>query len=326
MKLGYKKLLEHIEKNPSPVYLFSGQENFLKEELLGKVMSGFDPDFNVDVFYGGESSGEDIVSGAVTFAFGTSRRLVVVKKAEQLTQKDRERILCYLENPSPETLLILMAEVKSGSDRFFSKVAEAGAEIEFRAMYENEVMPWLMDRAHALGKSLTPRAAHELMENAGQDLRLLANEVEKLCIEVGERREISGEDVQALSGKSRLRTTFELVDAIGRKKRNLALRVLSSLIQRGKTAPEIVGLLAWQFRRIWRVKICIEKGMKLPEIAKVLRIHRFHTRGLISQAAKFSHEKLRESFTSLLETDVKAKSGERPSIALELLIIRLCQE
>ena len=165
-----------------------------------------------------------------------------------------------------------------------------------------------------------------IKERVGQDLRVLANELEKISIEVGERREIGPEDVQTVAGESRIRTGFELVDAIGGKKRNVALRILSSIIQQGKSAPEIIGLLAWQFRRIWRVKTCMEKGMKLPEIAKVLRIHTFHTRGLITQAGKFSHEKLRETFSALLETDVKTKSGERPSVALELLIIRLCQE
>lgn len=326
MKLDYRKLLQHIEKKPSRVYLLSGLEEFLKEELLGKVISGFGSDFNLDIFYGGESSGEDIVSRALTFPFGGTRRLIVVKKAEELQDADKERILSYVENPLDSTLLVLEAGVKSGSNRFFKTVAEAGIEIDFRPMYENEVIPWLMDRARVFGKRLTPRAAHELKEHAGQDLRVLANELEKLSIEVGERREISPEDVQTVAGESRIRTAFELVDAIGGKKRNLALRILSSIIQQGKTAPEIIGLLAWQFRRIWRVKICIEKGMKLPEIAKALRIHTFHTRGLIPQAGKFSHEKLRETFAALLETDVKTKTGERPSVALELLIIRLCQE
>jgi DNA polymerase-3 subunit delta len=326
MRLDYKKLLQHIEENPSPVYLFSGQENFLKEELLRKLISKFNPGFNLDVLYGGESSGEDIVSRALTFPFGVSRRLVVVKSAEQLPDADRKKILSYIENPSPDTLFILMAEVKSGSDRFFSKVAEAGVEIDFRAMYENEVAPWLVSRARALGKRLTPKAAYELKERAGRDLRLLANELEKLSTEVGERGEIKLEDVQTLAGESKVNTAFELVDAIGRKKRNLGLRILSSLIQRGKTAPEIVGLLAWQLRRVWRAKSYIEKGMKLDEISKALKIPRFHTRGLIAQAGKFSHEKLREGFTALLETDVKTKSGEAPAIALELLIIRLCQE
>ncbi len=325
MKLGYKELSGHIEENPSPVYLFSGQENFLKEELLRKLISKFSLGFNLDVLYGGESSGEDIVSRALTFPFGTSRRLVVVRSAEQLLDVDRERILSYIENPSPDTLLILVAEVKSGSDRFFSKVAEVSVEIDFRTMYENEVVPWLVSRARALGKRLTPKAAYELKELAGRDLRLLANELEKLSIEVGERKEIKLEDVQTLAGGSRVNTTFELVDAIGRKRRNLALRILSSLIQQGKAAPEIIGLLAWQFRRLWRVKIYVEKGMQLHEIAKVLKIPGFHTRGLIAQAGKFSHEKLRESFTALLETDVKTKSGEAPAIALELLIVRLCQ-
>jgi len=325
MKLDYRKLSNHVEKNLSPVYVFSGEEEFLKEELLKELISRFNSGFNINVFYGGESSGEDIVSSALTLPFGSSRRLVIVKSAEQLTQKDRERIFCYLENPSSETLFVLEALVKSGSNSFFNKVSKIGVEIDFRAMYENEVLPWLMDRAKALGKRLPPRVAYGMKEHTGCGLRLLANELDKLILEVGDRREISIGDVEAITGESRVVSPFELVNAIGSQNRNLALKVLSSLLQRGKNSHEIIALLAWQFRRIWSAKVYTEKGMRSAEVAKLMKVPNFSARGLIKQAQKFSHNKLRNVFAQLLETDVKTKSGESPALALEVLVIRLCR-
>ena len=329
MKLPAGKLLQHFKENTSPVYLLSGEESFLKEELVKKIVSTLPPeslDFDYDIFHGGENSGEDIVSQALTFPFGSSHRLIVVKSAELLKKEDREKILTYVENPSASTYLILLADIKNTRDSFFSKVAQKAVEVDFRTMYDNEIPAWLRKRALLFEKQLSTRAAYELKEHAGTDLRLLASELEKLSIQVGDRKEIEAEDVETSVGESKLRTGFEFADAIVEKKATLALKVLSSLLQHGKTAAEIIGLLAWQFRRIWKAKIYMEKGMRGPEIAKELRIPYFHIRKLVSYTERFSHSRLEEIFSALLETDIKAKTGESPALALELLVIRLCRQ
>ena len=326
MKLDYKKLLRHIVENPSPVYLFSGEEDFLKGELIRKLMSEFNAGFGVNIFYAGENPAEEILSAAMTVPFASGKKLVLVKSAEKFSGSDREKMLSYFENPSPDTLVLLEARVRSGADSFFSKVAKLGVEINFRAMYENEIIPWLMNRARVYGKRLLPKAAYELKEQAGRDLRVLANELEKLLVKVGERGEITLEDVKATTGESRVRSAFEFADAISGKKKNLAFRILSSLIQQGKTPPEIIGILAWQFRRIWLAKCHSEKGMKLAEITRAMKIPHFSARGLVTQAKKFSDDKLNDIFTILLDTDIKTKTGESSAFALELLVIRLCEE
>ncbi len=328
MKLTYKQILQDIEKNPSPVYLFSGKENFLKEEFLKQILATIPPElagFNYDVFYGGENSGEEIISQALAFPFGTSRRLVVVKSAELLNEKDREKILSYVDNPSENTLLILLADVKDSKTSFFSRVLRKGREINFRSMYANEIIPWLRNRAKASGKELSPRAAYELKERAGGDLRSLANELDKLYALTSGRKEIEVEDVDISAGKGRVRTGFEFADAIGKKKKSDALNILFSLIQQGEPAPRIIGLLAWQFRRIWKAKICMENGMQVQKISKAMNVPLFVARELAGQARRFSQDKLEDSFSALLETDIKTKSGAPSKLTLQLLVIRLCQ-
>ena len=64
--------------------------------------------------------------------------------------------------------------------------------------------------------------------------------------------------------------------------------------------------------------------MREPEIAKELRIPPFHIRNLVSHARRFSHSRLEEIFPALLETDIKANTGESPALALEFLAVRLC--
>lgn len=329
MKVAYGKLVQHVKENPSPVYLFSGEEGFLKDELLKQIISAIPLEpvsFNYDVFYGGENSGAEIVSRALTFPFGASRRLIVVKSAKLLAEEDREKLLSYLESPPEFTLLILSADIKSTQAGFFGKVARRSVEIDFKTMYDNEIVPWLKNRANGLGKRLGFRAAYELKEHTGTNLRQLTNELEKLSVQVGERKEIEVEDVRLSVGESRIRTGFELADAIGNKREAAALNVLSSLIEQGKSAPEIIGLLAWQFRRIWKTKIRMEAGLGHGEIAKALNIPGFAVRGLAAQAKRFSHSKLEESFSLLLKTDIGTKSGEIRPLALELLVIRLCRD
>ena len=66
--------------------------------------------------------------------------------------------------------------------------------------------------------------------------------------------------------------------------------------------------------------------MKLAEITRAMKIPHFSARGLVTQAKKFSDDKLNDIFTILLDTDIKTKTGESSALALELLVIRLCEE
>ena len=328
--MNYQEFLGKLGKGKvEPIYLFSGEEDFLKEEVLKKLKAHLlkteTADLNYQLFYGREAKGGEITETASTLPFISEKRLVVVKEADRLPASDKDEIIRYAQAPSPFTCLVLMSSKFDRRERFYSNLMKSGKEVSFKPVYEKDLINWIIFRGKERGKQIAPRAAFELKERVGKSLRELESELSKLLIYAGDKKEIGAEEVRALVGESKEVKTYNLTEAIGEKKTGKALKILRKLLEDGKKAPEIIGLITWQMRRMARVKARIDKGEAQNEALESLDVPAFLWRRFISQIKNFSLQKLRENFYHLLQADLQSKSGRlNPRLVLELLVIKLC--
>lgn len=75
-------------------------------------------------------------------------------------------------------------------------------------------------------KKISSDALSELVARIGPQPRQLANEVEKVCLYVGERGEITEADVDAVCAKNKMSRAFALGDALGNRNLPVLLRCL----------------------------------------------------------------------------------------------------
>ena len=75
-------------------------------------------------------------------------------------------------------------------------------------------------------KRISDDALAELVARIGPQPRQLANEVEKLCLYVGDRAEITKADVNAICTKNKMARAFALGDALGNRNLPVLLRCL----------------------------------------------------------------------------------------------------
>ncbi|HSG27145.1 MAG TPA: hypothetical protein VLA34_01605, partial [Candidatus Krumholzibacterium sp.] len=124
MKAGlgyYRKIFSEITAgNVSCVYLLSGEENFIMEEMAQKIISsaiGEDTSgFNLDVEYGSEIDMERFISTANSYPFMGEKRVLLLKELERL--KGNWKVLVeYCKKPAPSTVLILMLGTHDESGR-----------------------------------------------------------------------------------------------------------------------------------------------------------------------------------------------------------------
>ena len=313
----------------SPLYLFSGPEEFLKEEVLkklrGALLAPEAVDLNYHLFYGKEDSGARIVETALTLPFMAEKRLVVVKEGEKLRAADKKEIIHYAHSPSPSTCLVILLNKIDRRESFYSLLIKSGEEVSFKPVSTRDIHNWIMNRARAEGKRITPQAAFELKERIGGNLRELTGHLTKLFLYTGDKKDIGVEEVRALVGEGRETSSFDITEAISEIKKDKALKILGKILSEGGEAPEIIGLIAWQMRRIAEAKSRIKRGDVPAEVCQSLRIPPFFRKKFLSQVKKFSLPELGKSFSYLLEADRKFKRGGlTPDLVLELLVIKLC--
>ena len=330
--MRYQELIREIKTGRiKPVYLFSGEEEYLKGDALRRIKDTLiKPEFsqfNYDLLAGKEIEGTELLNKLLTLPAGGGKRLILIRDAQKLNPSVKEKIIDYLKNPSQDACLILWAPKVDLRKKFYATIEKQGESIAFYPLRDRELSLWVRDYLSRRKRKISADALDLLMERVGNNLGEMAGELEKLFIYIGKKNEINLEDVESLVGAIKTHTIFELTDAIGKKREKGALGILSRMMDEGTSATEILYMIVRQFRLLLRTQNLLEKKFSENKIIQALAVRPFVVKNLIIQARNFSLEKLIETFENLLQAEIEIKSSiKTPRMILELLILNLCRE
>ncbi len=304
----------------SPVYYLYGDEDFLISEaidaLIGEIMKDTNRDFNLDIFYGAESDGQEIVACANAFPMLAERRLVIVREFEYIENKDP--LYSYIEKPSPTTSLVLAS---SKSD---PKIRGAAAAVEFRRLRVYELRKWVSDRAKRCGKEMSSEVAEVLLTYVENSLQTLDREIEKASVFVGEKKTIDDVDIATVAGASKTYNVFQLTKAVGNRDLKRSLEILERMMEVGEPPVLMVAMLTKHFMALLRFAEGQRKKMSNSELASMLRAGSSRVNEFTVQLRKFSTADLENSFTSLVRADEKLKfTSEDPRSVMTVLLHEL---
>ncbi|HNX81041.1 MAG TPA: hypothetical protein PKL77_02725 [Candidatus Omnitrophota bacterium] len=118
------------------VYLFVGQDNPAKQiklkEIKDSTLAQNISDFNQDIVYAKDITLRDLQERLLCLPVQSSKRLVVIKQAQQLKEDAREYILSYAQNPSPRVTFVVDMEYRQAKDSFFDALSRLASTIHFK--------------------------------------------------------------------------------------------------------------------------------------------------------------------------------------------------
>lgn len=314
------------QRAPAPLYLIVGEEDLLRDAALAAIKSavlGDGGEFNYDLFYGDDASGVDVLTCASEMPVFAERRVVVVKAAEKLPSRESEVLLDFLKQPVETTTLVFVSAKLDGRLKFSQALGRAAVVIDCAPLREAPAASWVARDAERLGLRLEDQAAQVLKEVAGESLYRVRRELEKLASYVPSGRAVTAADVHLLRGLEPGASVFDLTLAIAESHRGRALSILARNLEAGEAPLRILGSLAWQYRRLWKMKELLAIGGRDGEVARTLRMDPMKVRSFLG---RFSEEHLQTALRLFLEADAQLKggSGSHPRVVLEWLLLRLC--
>jgi DNA polymerase III subunit delta len=247
-----------------------------------------------------------------------------------------DRLLAYLPTMPTSTRLFLVESKTLNANNPILKYAQQGQNgyvREFKPLGEEKLRDWLQQRTKDQVAQLTREGANLLAVSLGHNLRLLDQELAKLAGFVGYGRPITADDVRTLVNAVQEADIFGLVDALGLRQREQAIRRLQELLASGANELYLLTMVARQFRLILAAKDLAMPGTsgavkrKPDEIGQELNIrHGFIVDKLLKQAQQFSIQELEEIQRRILAVDQALKTGRSEGpLALELLVVEICQ-
>jgi DNA polymerase III subunit delta len=311
----------------APLYAVVGEEDLLRDMALGTLKTALlgegESDFNCDLFYGDDVRGVEIVTCASEIAVFAARRVVIVRSADKLPARECDAILPYLKEPNDSTAMIFVAPKLDGRLKFTQSLTRVAVMIDCAPLREAQWSSWLRLEAERVGIRLNEEAIELLKEACGSSLYEVRRELEMLAAYVSPGQTVTATEVATLRGTEPGASVFDLTSAIGERHHGRVLAILARNLEAGEAPLRILGSLAWQYRRLWRVKEVVRQGGREAEAARTLRMDPYKVRAFLEQ---FPDAHLYEALRLFLDADAKLKggSGGRPVRILEALLLRLC--
>ncbi|MDQ6723602.1 MAG: DNA polymerase III subunit delta, partial [Thermoproteota archaeon] len=106
-----------------------------------------------------------------------------------------------------------------------------------KKLYDNQLPSWTNDFINSKGYSITPRALNLLVDHIGNDLSRIANEFEKVSMNLGDMKNITEDDIEKYVGISKEYNVFELQQALSNKDLAKAITIIQYFEGNPKAAP-----------------------------------------------------------------------------------------
>lgn len=324
------QVLSDIQKgNLTSVYFFYGEEDFEQDSLIKALIdAAVEPaarTFNLDIYQAEDMNVSEAVNQALTFPMMSKRRLVVMKRIDKLSDASLRDVLPLAENPVETTTLVITANKPDMRKKLFATLRKNACVLEFKTPYDNEVPPWIQNRAKFLGRQIDTEAAHLLHVSIGGNLREINTELEKLLTAV-DHTPITTDDVKRIVANTRGVTVFELADAVGKRNLTQSQAILKRMLEQGENAVGIVAMLTRHFTILRKAKWLAGQRMPKNEMASQLKVPPFFLGNYLEQTRNFDDPALWRTFDALLNADNKLKSSSKSNaMILSELIYNLCR-
>jgi len=305
--------------SPEPLLLLEAEKG-KRDNLIPKE----EQDLNYMTLYGWEARLGEVLEFLQTLPFLGNRRVLVIREIQKFDEW--KNLVDYLKDPNPSSLLLMTSsELKKSSAQF--KALSANAEVsELRRPYGKALVKWVVDRFGKSGKSIDPRLSEIMIQIAGEDLGILASEIDKVVLSSGEADRIKEEDL-SVSVPGGVEVVFNLLDALGDRNGTKAISSLRTLLMSDSPPEYLVHMMAWHYRQLLRGRELVKSGLSPVQAAvKMGKKYSGLKEKFARQLGRANENDLMRAMEALAACDRELKRGRIPNgtlldrLVLELLL------
>ena len=152
------------------------------------------------------------------------------------------------------------------------------------------------------------------------------NEIKKISSFAGTDTQVTNEIIDRLSQKKIENDIFKLIDYIGDKNSQSAIKILNDMINEGESVLGIFAMINRQFKTVLQVKELLNKGLNNKSISEKLKTSLFIVNKSIKISKNFTEDMIIDMLNYILESDYKIKNGlMRDTLAIEMVVSKYCQ-
>ena len=318
--INFADLKKRLKSTIDCAYLLMGKDSFLLDysvKLITDACNIIMPELNYIRFTEGNIDAGEVVKALEIFPMMCDRKVVYVNlstKADSL-QNDK-KLLAYLENPSPSSVLV----VSAGENKVLSSAKNIVA-VDCNKLSEDFIVSYIALELKKRNKTISREGAKKLNEFCMSDMMQITTEVAKLASFVGNREMITEDDIERIVNKNVEYQIFELSEALAKRDAKKTFSVLEKFKEKKSAGPTLIPLIYSHFRRLFFVAIT---NMDRKSLANELGVKEFAVSKYIEQAKNFKKVHLKEIVDICSDMEFGVKNGTvDKDRALDLIILKI---
>jgi DNA polymerase-3 subunit delta len=340
----------------APGYVFIGDEAFFRRKCREAILQHLVPEdvrelsvYDMDL---AEVELREVLDRARTPSLMAPFQVFFIRGVKNLYGRGKHdeefaAIKEYFDDPNPDAMLIFLADHisipadvrrmdmtdKERYERIRETLGDYCTVLEFARVEEGDAVKWATESATAQGVKLDADAARELVDSLGGDMMMIANELEKLILFVGDRKRIALGDVETMVLAAKQRSFYELTDAISSRDRARALEVLDAILNTGDGEEAAIGHLYMLSRTFKQMLVIFERNVRdsralWQALWQGFRLPPFAAEDVIRQARRYkSRRELTTTIRRIARADLALRShAVSKRLVLENLVLDLTSE
>jgi DNA polymerase-3 subunit delta len=330
--MSVDKIISDWKKgNFKPVYWLEGEEDFFIDKTVNyaekHILAESEASFNLSVFYGKDANWVDVITACRRYPMLAERQVVLLKEAQQM--KDVEKLEPYIENPLSSTVFVVSYKDKKldARKKFTKLVKEKGVLVTTKKMYDRDLPEWTQELVRSKGLSIAPKALALVVEHIGNDLTRIENEIDKLMLNMGQRKSITEADIEEYIGVSKDYNVFELQTALANRNLSRCIQIIQYFESNPKAGPVqlVLPSLYNFFSKVFMIYSAGTADEKT--VAGVIGVNPYFIKDYMVAARQYSYPAVENILLLLHQYNLKSigigSSGTEDGSLMKELVIKI---
>ena len=307
------------------LYLIYGEEDYLKLQYKNKLIAALVNDGDNMNFSKYEDNGintAQIIDQAETMPFFAEHRVILIENSG-FGKKMPEDLGNYLSTIPEFTVFIFVEPTADKRGKLYKAAKAAGRDIEINMPNEAVLAKWVGAQLNAAGKQMKKDAWSQFLNMTHESMDNMSRELEKLITYVGDRNQITIDDVNAICIAKVETKIFDMLNAISAKDMVKTMDLYQDMLSAKEPPMRILTMIVRQFRQMKVVKELSGFGNNASTIAGKVGMPDFAVRRTMQLAGNFSDKEITNLLNDAADFEEKFKTGRLDeNLAVELIIMK----
>ncbi len=303
-----KNAIRSVQNNNiNSIYYLKGDDHFLQnffiEKICNSIFSG--TEINKSFLTPNEMSGKEIIDNLLFSDLFNAKKLFILRDPQQIKGKPIKDLLDYCSNPFSNHFLVLVNDNYMDKSSFTRSLIKIIDPINVSTPFPTDLYKWARFFFKENDKNADFSVIEEIVENYGDSVFNIKNEIDKLCILI-DTKEIKSNDLTISNTWGRRRQRWELFNFIGKRDLIKSIKLSKEIIGDTETMISLIYSLTSFFQELLYAKM---NNGTYPGSNSYIPLSKSIKKNIVPFSEGFTKEKIEKSLRALEKIERKQKTS-----------------